>query len=84
MRGKPELQGGLVMLLVGAIGLSMLMVWGSSASPTGSGIVFTSHGYASAVTAIVLIGVLAIGSMLFLLGVILWLSERIRDPRTKS
>lgn len=82
MKGRAELQSGAVMLLVGAVGLVALRQWGSSPTPTGTGSVFTAHGFVSAVGTIVLIGVLAIGAGLLVLGGILrliWLNRTRND-----
>lgn len=49
MKGRAELQSGAVLLLVGAAGLVLLRLWGSSPTPTGTGTVFTAHGFVSSV-----------------------------------
>ena len=77
-RGKPELQAGGVLLVIGTAGFALLGVWGGSAVPTGSTDVFTAHGYASAVAAILLLGVVGTGAVLIALGALLWLLQRVR------
>lgn len=84
MKGAPELQGGVVMLLVGAAGLAVLWLWGGSASPAGTGTVFTSHGFVSAVAGFMFVGVFAIGAALIVLGGVLWLIQRMRDAKTRG
>ena len=78
VRGTAELKAGGVLLAVAAAGFGLLAWWGGSAVPTGSGDVFTARGYASAVVAIVLLGVLATGAVLVVLGALLWLWQRVR------
>ena len=78
VRGTPELKAGGVLLAVAGVGFALLAFWGSSAVPAGSGDVFTARGYASAVVAIILLGVLATGAVLTVLGALLWLWQRVR------
>ena len=84
MRGRAELQSGAILLLGSAVALAVLKKLGTSPSPTGIGIVFTGQGFVTAVVAIILIGVFAIGALLLALGFILWLSQRARDTRTRK
>jgi hypothetical protein len=84
MKGRAELQSGAVLLLVGAVGLVLLGLWGSSPTPTGAGTVFTAHGFVSAVATIMLLGVLVIGAGLLLLGGILRLVQHRREARTRD
>jgi hypothetical protein len=84
MKGRAELQSGAVLFLVGAVGLALLRLWGTSPRPTGAGTVFTANGYVSAVATIVLLGVLVIGAGLLVLGGILRLVQRSRDARMKD
>jgi hypothetical protein len=81
MKGRAELQSGTVLLLVGAAGLVLVRLWGSSPEATGPGTVFATLGFASAVATIILIGVAVIGAGLLLLGTVLRLIERSRDAR---
>ena len=67
-----------MLLAVAGVGFAVLAIWGSSAVPAGSGDVFTAGGYASAVVAIMLLGVLATGSVLVVLGALLWFWQRVR------
>jgi hypothetical protein len=83
MRGRAELQSGVVLVLVGAVGLALLELLHISPTPSGAD-VFTGQGFISAVAAIILIGVLVIGIGLLLLGGILRLIQRRRDERTQS
>jgi hypothetical protein len=84
VKGTAELRGGAVMLLVSAVGLTMLWLWGSSPSPSAAGVVFTSHGFVSVVAGFMLVGAFAIGAILVVLGAILWLIQRNRDARLRS
>ena len=84
MRGRPELQSGAILLLIGGAGLLALRVWGSSATPAGATTVFTANGFVSAVTGIMLGGVAVIGGLLVVLGTILWLVARAREAAGRS
>jgi hypothetical protein len=84
MRGSAELRGGFVMVLVAAVGLTILWLWGSSPSPSAAGVVFTSHGFVSVVAGFMLVGVFAIGASLILLGAILRLVQRVRDAARRE
>jgi small-conductance mechanosensitive channel len=70
------------MLLVAIAGLALLWLWGSSPSPSAAGVVFTAHGFVSAVAGFMFIGVFAIGVGLIVLGAVLWLVQRTRDARS--
>lgn len=83
MRGRSELQAGAVMVIVGAVGLGLLRVWANGFAAAAPGTAFTGHGFASAVIAIMLVGVLAIGVVLVLLGGLLWLIQRSRNARER-
>ena len=78
VRGRAELKGGGVLLLAGALGVVALMAWDSAAAPVTPGTVFTGHGFASAIVAIMLVGVVALGLVLVVLGALVWLVQRWR------
>lgn len=78
VRGRAELTAGSVLLLAGAIGLIVLAVWDSTAAPVAPGTVFTSHGFVSAIIAIMLVGMVGIGLILVVLGALVWLVQRWR------
>jgi hypothetical protein len=78
VRGRAELQAGGVLLLVGALGVVALMAWDSAAAPVTPGTVFTGRGFASAIVAIILVGVVALGLVLVVLGALVWLVQRWR------
>ena len=84
MRGRSELQAGAVMVLGSTAALLALRAVGTSPSPSGSGVVFTGQGFVTAVTAIVLFGILAVGALLLLLGVVLWFIQRAQDARIRA
>ena len=78
VRGQPELRAGGVLLLVGALGLIALSIWDGTAPPVDPAVAFTGHGFVSAVVAIMLVGVVAIGAVLLVLGALLWLIQKMR------
>jgi hypothetical protein len=84
MRGWAELQSGTILLLGSGLGLVALWLWNSGFAPAGPETVFTGHGFASAVVAIMLVGVFAIGLILLALGAVLRLVERIQDDRRRA
>jgi hypothetical protein len=84
MKGGSELQSGAVLLLGSLLGFAALAIWGSSASPSGVGVVFTRGGFASAVAAIMLAGVFVIGAVLLALGAVLWIIGRAREAKRDS
>jgi len=84
MRGRPELQSGAILLLIGGAGLFALRVWGSSATPAGTNTVFTANGFVSAITGIMLGGVAVIGGLLVALGTVLWLVARAREAAERD
>lgn len=84
MAGRAELQGGAVMLLVGVVGLAALRIWGTGATPTGTGNVFTAHGFVSAVSGFMFVGVAVIGALLIALGAVLRVVQRAREAKRES
>jgi hypothetical protein len=83
MRGRAELQAGVIMLAGGIMGLTALKLWGTAPIARGTGSIFTSLGFTSFVAAALLVGVVCIGAVLTVLGVILWQIGRARDARMK-
>ena len=83
MPGRPELQSGAVLALLASAGLAALAFWNRGATPVSPTDAFSSHGFASAVIAIMLVGVLGVGAILLVLGAILWIFGRKRAERER-
>ena len=75
-RGKPELTAGAVLTILGVLGFLVLCVWGSPTTSPDPYTAFTTHGFATAVSAILLAGTLTVGIVLLVIGVILRLVQR--------